>query len=62
MDPAVVVGALVTAVTTLAGILYRREVQRGDAAVKDATFWRDKYIEQLGKTHLALDEAERRRK
>jgi hypothetical protein len=60
IDP--IVGALAATVTALAGVLYRTLLQRAERAERDAEFWRNQVLTQIGKTDLALDEAERRKR
>lgn len=62
MDPAIIIGAVATALSTVAGLLYRELLRRAEAAEQNAIYWRDRAILSQGLSELSTDEAERRRK
>lgn len=62
MTPEVVIAALATAVTTLAGLFYRELLRRATEAESESKFWRDRALEGTGLAEIATDVAERRTK
>lgn len=58
LDPAL--AAVVGALSTVAGLLYRQLLQRAERAEEDADYWRDKALESMSLAQIATDVAEKR--
>lgn len=59
MDPLVIIGAVVTALTTVAGLLFKELIRRAVDAEADADFWRDYALHEAGLAEIATEQAER---
>lgn len=59
LDPSL--AAVATALSAVAGLLYRSLLQRAERAEKAALFWQERYLASMGLAGMALDEAERRK-
>jgi hypothetical protein len=60
LDPGVVIGALATAISAIAGVLYREMKLRAERCERDALYWRERALSSTGLAELAVDTAERR--
>lgn len=56
MDPLVIIGAVVTALTTVAGLLFKELQRRATDAEADADYWRDQTLAATGLNVLQAEE------